>query len=44
MLIAVLIAIGLWKIPNGMVKGFQVFGRAVVIIITVGLQLPLSRS
>lgn len=36
-LIAVLIALGLWLIPNGMVKGFQVFGKAVVIVITVGL-------
>ena len=36
-LIALLIALGLWLIPGGMVKGFQVFGRAVVILITVGL-------
>ena len=36
-LIAVLIALGLWLIPNGMVKGFQVFGKAVVIVITIGL-------
>ena len=36
-LIAVLIALGLAFIPNGMVKGFQVFGRFVIIVITVGL-------
>ena len=36
-LIAVLIAVGLWLAPNGMVKGFQVFGRIIVILITVGL-------
>ena len=36
-LFAVLIAVGLWLIPNGMVKGFQVFGKIVVIIITIGL-------
>ena len=30
-LFAVLIAVGLWLIPNGMVKGFQVFGKIVVI-------------
>ncbi len=36
-IIALLIALGLWKIPKGMVKGFTVFGKAVVIIITIGL-------
>lgn len=36
-IIAVLIALGLWRIPNGMVKGFTAFGKIVVIIITVGL-------
>ena len=36
-LFAVLIAVGLWLIPNGMVKGFQVFGKIVVIIINIGL-------
>ena len=43
-LIAVLIAIGLWKIPGGMVKGFQVFGRAVVILITVGLAIAIVQK
>ena len=43
-LIAVLIAIGLWKIPNGMVKGFQVFGKAVVILITVGLAVAIVQK
>lgn len=36
-LIALLIALGLWRIPQGMVKGFRVFGRGVVILITVAL-------
>ena len=36
-LIAILIAVGLWKIPNGMVKGFTVFGKAVIVVITIGL-------
>jgi len=36
-LIALLIALGLWRIPNGMVKGFMVFGKGVIIVITVGL-------
>lgn len=37
LLIALLIALGLWRIPNGMVKGFTVFGKIVVIVITIGL-------
>ena len=37
LIIAVLIALGLRFIPAGMVKGFQVFGKIIVIIITVGL-------
>ncbi len=36
-LIAILIAVGLWKLPNGMVKGFTVFGKAVIVVITIGL-------
>ncbi|MBC2425525.1 ethanolamine utilization protein EutH, partial [Clostridium beijerinckii] len=28
---------GLWKIPEKMIKGFNVFGKIVVIIITIGL-------
>lgn len=36
-IVAVLIAIGLWRIPNQMVTGFQYFGRGVVIMITIGL-------
>lgn len=34
---AILIALGLYFIPDGMVKGFQVFGKIVVIVITIGL-------
>lgn len=37
LLFALLIALGLWLIPEGMVKGFQVFGKIVVIVITIGL-------
>ncbi len=36
-LIAVLIALGLWKAERAMVKGFELFGKAVVILVTVGL-------
>ena len=40
----VLIALGLWRIPNGMVKGFQVFGRIIVIIITIGLAAAIIQK
>lgn len=41
---ALLIAVGLWLIPNGMVKGFKVFGRVVVIIITIGLAVAIIQK
>lgn len=36
-LIAILIALGLWKFEKGMVKGFTYFGKFVVAVITLGL-------
>jgi len=36
-LVAVLIALGLWKMPEKMIKGFTVFGKGVVVVITIGL-------
>lgn len=36
-LIAVLIALGLWKAEKAMIKGFAVFGKIIVALITVGL-------
>ena len=36
-LIAALIALGLWKAARAMVRGFAVFGKAVVAVVTVGL-------
>ena len=36
-LIAALIALGLWRAEGAMVRGFEVFGKAVVIVVTVGL-------
>ncbi len=36
-LIAALIALGLWKAEQAMVKGFAVFGKIVIIIVTIGL-------
>ncbi len=32
-----LIAVGLWKMPNKMIHGFTIFGKAVVIVITLAL-------
>ena len=43
-LFAALIALGLWLIPNGMVKGFQVFGKIIVIIITIGLAAAIIQK
>lgn len=34
-IVSVLIAIGLWKIPNKMISGFNVFGKGVVVVITL---------
>ena len=36
-LIALLIVLGLWRAEQGMVRGFAIFGRAVVAVATVGL-------
>lgn len=36
-LMAGLIALGLWKAETAMIKGFAVFGRGVLVLITVGL-------
>ncbi|PKM51479.1 MAG: ethanolamine utilization protein EutH [Firmicutes bacterium HGW-Firmicutes-7] len=35
-IVALLIAVGLWKIPDRMIKGFTVFGKGVTIVITIG--------
>ncbi len=36
-LIALLIALGLWKWEKGMIKGFGIFGKGIIGLITVGL-------
>lgn len=36
-IIALLIALGLWRAEKAMVKGFAIFGKFVVIVVTVGL-------
>ena len=37
LIIAALITLGLWKAEKWMIKGFVVFGKGVVIVITIGL-------
>lgn len=43
-LFAVIIALGLWKAENAMIKGFAVFGKGVVIIITLGLAAAIVEA
>lgn len=40
-LIALLIALGLWRAEKAMVTGFTVFGRGVVVVATVGLAVAI---
>ena len=43
-LMAVLIALGLWRAEQAMVKGFAVFGKAVVAVATAGLAAALVEA
>lgn len=43
-LIAALIALGLWKAENAMIRGFSLFGKGVVAVITVGLAAAIVES
>lgn len=43
-IIAALIALGLWKAEKWMIKGFGIFGRGVVIVITVGLAAAIVEA
>ncbi len=43
-LIAALIALGLWKIEKAMIRGFDLFGKAVVAVITVGLGAAIVQA
>ena len=43
-LIAALIAVGLWKAEQAMVKGFSLFGKLVVILVTVGLAAAIVEA
>ena len=43
-LIAALIALGLWKAEKAMIRGFGIFGKAVIAVITVGLAAAIFQS
>ena len=43
-LIGGLIALGLWKAEKGMIKGFGIFGKGVVALITVGLAAAIFEA
>lgn len=43
-LIAMLIALGLWKAEKWMIRGFAAFGKAVVTVITVGLAAAILQA
>lgn len=43
-LIAALIALGLWKFEKGMIKGFGVFGKLVIGLITIGLTAAIVET
>ena len=43
-LIAGLIALGLWKAENAMIKGFAVFGKGIIALITIGLAAGIFQA
>jgi len=43
-LIAGVIALGLWKAERAMIKGFGIFGKAVIIMITIGLAAAIVQA
>ena len=43
-IIGALIALGLWKAERWMIKGFGIFGKGVVAVITVGLAAAVAES
>ena len=43
-LIAALIALGLWKAEKAMIKGFGIFGKGVIALITLGLGATIFQS
>lgn len=43
-LIALLIVLGLWRFETGIIKGFHVFGKIIIALITIGLAAGLVES
>lgn len=43
-IIAALIALGLWKVERGMIKGFSWFGRGVVAVVAIGLAASIIET
>lgn len=43
-LIALLIALGLWRAEQAMVRGFAIFGKIVVMVVTVGLAAAIVEA
>ena len=43
-IIAALIALGLWRAEKAMVRGFEVFGKLVVAVVTVGLAAAIVQA
>ena len=43
-LLAALIALGLWRAENAMIRGFELFGKLVVAIVTVGLAASIVEA
>ena len=43
-LIAILIALGLWKWEKGMIRGFGLFGKGIIALITIGLVAAIVES
>ena len=43
-LISALIALGLWKAENAMVKGFSLFGKGIIALITTGLAAAIVQE
>ncbi len=44
LIFALLIALGLWKFERGMIRGFAVFGKLVVVVITIGLAAAIIEA
>lgn len=43
-ILAALIALGLWRVETAMVRGFEIFGKFVVIVVTIGLAAAIVEA